>query len=251
MTFQLDPYCGAAPVPDALLENWNLDIFLVSALVLVGGCTWPQARASGRIGQWMIFVSLCTVAFISPLCALSSALFSARAVHHIILISFAAPLGWSFFRRQYSIFDHVPPMAAFFVHTMMLWLWHLPVPYTWALSGSLPYWTMEIPLLLSALWVWREILDPQRGSAGALAICAGTILQMTMLGAFLTLAPRPLFSPHFLTADLYGLSPLEDQQLAGLLMWVPASIPYVTAFLFRIGRTISLSSRGLISRSPG
>ncbi|MBY5357669.1 cytochrome c oxidase assembly protein [Rhizobium leguminosarum] len=54
---------------------------------------------------------------------------------------------------------------------------------------------------------------------------------------------HPLFSPNLLTADLYGQSPLEDQQLAGLLMWVPASLPYVAAFLFR-GRREVVSSRG-------
>ncbi|MVA37728.1 cytochrome c oxidase assembly protein [Agrobacterium vitis] len=243
MTFQLEPYCGNAPTPEALMADWNLDRVLLSGIVLVAVWTWPLARAERRLGQWALFIGLCAVAFVSPLCGLSSALFSARAFHHIVLISFAAPLGWRFFFRSAGTLDRLPPTAAFVLHTLVIWLWHLPLPYTWALSGSFAYWAMEIPLLLSSLWLWREILDPKRAAGGALAVCGATILQMTILGAFLTLAPHPLFSPHFLTTDIYGLSPLEDQQLAGLLMWVPASLPYVAAFLLRIGQTITRSSR--------
>ncbi len=241
MTFQLAPYCGTAPSPEALMADWNFDPILLSAIALVG--LWRWAWAENRRGQWVLFVGLCAIAFVSPLCALSSAFFSARAFHHIVLISLAAPLGWRLFFEPSVTLDRFPPTAAFVAHTVMIWLWHLPLPYAWALSSSLAYWAMEIPLLLSALWLWREILDPRRASGSALAVCGGTILQMTMLGAFLTLTPHPLFRPHFLTTDLYGLTPLEDQQLAGLLMWVPASLPYVVAFLIRIGQTIKTSSR--------
>ncbi|MBY2949238.1 cytochrome c oxidase assembly protein [Rhizobium leguminosarum] len=243
MTFQLEPYCGNAPAPEALMADWNFDPILLSAIALVALWTWRRAMAEDRVGQWALFMGLCVLAFVSPLCAFSSALFSARAFHHIVLVSLAAPLGWRFFFGSSVTLDRFPSMAAFVVHTVMVWLWHLPLPYAWALSSNFAYWAMEIPLLLSALWLWREILYPRRASGSALAICGGTILQMTMLGAFLTLTPHPLFSPHFLTTDLYGLTPLEDQQLAGLAMWVPASLPYVAAFLLRIGQTIKTSSR--------
>jgi putative membrane protein len=240
MLFTLDPYCGTSPTPQFLMEDWNLDPFLLVSIAAIGALTWRSARKQKLVPHWSIAIALCIVAFVSPLCALSSALFSARSVHHLILISIVAPLTWSFFHE--SILAAAPPMAAFVVHTFLLWMWHLPMPYSWALSGSIPYWSMEVPLVLSALWLWREILDPRRAAGGALAVCGATILQMTLLGAFLTLAPRPLFSPHFLTTAPYGLSPLEDQQLAGLLMWVPASLPYVVAFLVRVGQTIKTSS---------
>jgi putative membrane protein len=242
MTAQLEPYCGNAPSPETLMADWNFDPVLLLALALVAQWTWRRALAEELVGYWALFMGICAICFVSPVCALSSALFSARAFHHIALISLAAPLGWRFFFGPSVSLDRFPPTAAFVVHTVMVWCWHLPFGYAWALSSNFGYWAMEIPLLLSALWLWREILDPRRASGSALAICGGTILQMTLLGAFLTLTPHPLFSPHFATTGLYGLSPLQDQQLAGLLMWVPASLPFVAAFLLRIVQTIKLSS---------
>lgn len=78
-------------------------------------------------------------------------------------------------------------------------------------------------------------------------VCAATLLQMTALGAYLTFASHPLFSPHFLTSPAYGLPPLEDQQLAGLLMWIPASLPFAAAFLIRIAQAIIRSAGELLA----
>ncbi|WP_261322831.1 cytochrome c oxidase assembly protein [Rhizobium leguminosarum] len=251
MTFKLDPYCGSAPAPQLLTSDWNFDPYLLLAVGIAAALTWLPARRDKRVGQWLTAIVLFTIAFVSPLCALSSALFSARAVHHFVLISLVAPLAWRFVFSYAMLLDRVPSIFIFVFHTTMLWLWHLPLPYAWALSGSIPYWIMEVPLFVSAAWLWKEILDARRPSGGALVVCAATLLQMTALGAFLTFASHPLFSPHFLTSPVYGLSPLEDQQLAGLLMWIPASLPFAAAFLFRIAQTITRPDGGLLAgRNP-
>jgi putative membrane protein len=247
MTFKIDPYCGNAPPPQLLMSDWNVDPYLLFAISLVAALTWLPARRDNRIRQWLIAILLLVVAFVSPLCALSSALFSARAVHHFVLISLAAPFIWRFIFSRETFLDRVPLISIFVFHTTMLWLWHLPVPYAWALSGNAPYWIMEVPLVLSAVWLWREILDVRRPAGGAVVVSFATLLQMTALGAFLTFASHPLFSPHFLTSQAYGLSPLEDQQLAGLLMWIPASLPFAAAFLFRVARALTQPSDGLFA----
>jgi cytochrome c oxidase assembly factor CtaG len=56
-------------------------------------------------------------------------------------------------------------------------------------------------------------------------------VQMGLLGALITLAPRPLYAPHLLTTDAWGLAPLEDQQLGGLVMWIPGGVAYVVGAL--------------------
>jgi putative membrane protein len=252
---QIEPYCGSAPAPNDLLFRWNMDPVLLAVLGLIGVLLWQRIRAqaahgsrTGRHAGWeaallMVFLF---VAFVSPLCALSSALFSARAIHHVILISLAAPLAARLLPEDAPLLDRIPSWASFVAHTAILWAWHLPAPYQWALTGSGPYWIMELPLLVTAVLLWRDILNPRRVGIG-LGVCAGTLLQMSLLGAILAFASTPLFAPHFLTTEPYGLSPLEDQQLAGLLMWVPASIPYVAAFLFKARNLIAgASSRTVI-----
>ena len=55
---------------------------------------------------------------------------------------------------------------------------------------------------------------------------------MGLLGALIVFAPQPLYAVHFMSAAAWGLSPLADQQLAGLLMWVPAVLPYLAMGLW-------------------
>ena len=78
-------YCGPAPAPEELLSSWNLDPLALALLVLVS--LWAARTRPG-----LIAVVILAFVFISPLCALSSALFSARVVHHVLLVTIAAPL---------------------------------------------------------------------------------------------------------------------------------------------------------------
>ena len=67
----------------------------------------------------------------------------------------------------------------------------------------------------------------------------GTALQMSMLGAILTLAPNPLFTVHSSTTWAWGLSPLQDQQLGGIIMWVPAGLLFTAYGLAAFARWLS------------
>jgi putative membrane protein len=84
--------------------------------------------------------------------------------------------------------------------------------------------------------MWRRVLSPREPAGATLGALLVTIVQMGMLGALLTFAGEPLFEHHFTTTLAFGLSPLEDQQLAGLIMWVPAAIPYVVAAIVLVMR---------------
>jgi putative membrane protein len=82
---------------------------------------------------------------------------------------------------------------------------------------------MHLTTFGAAVLVWHALLERRRFGPAALAGVL-TAAQMSLLGALLTLAPRPLFDPHALTTAPWDLSPLEDQQLGGLIMWVPGGL---------------------------
>jgi putative membrane protein len=94
--------------------------------------------------------------------------------------------------------------------------------------ASVPaYWLMQLSLLGSAWLVWRSVLTPATQPGPALIALVATIGQMGLLAALIVFAPKPLYAVHWASTAAWGLNPLTDQQLAGLLMWVPAMLPYL------------------------
>lgn len=226
------PYCGAPPLPGELLSRFNWDPVLIAALLLV--CAWQLAHAGrgadvGRrrsftLAGWVVAAA----AFLSPICALSVALVSARIGQHMVLTLVAAPLialglpraaawnqGWRLWASS----------VAFFA---TLWFWHMPVPYDATFGATWIYWAMHLTLFGSSIFLWRELLQhPAQQTAQVLAAGTWTFLQMGLLGALLTLADRPMFQWHLLTTQAWGLTPLQDQQLGGAIMWVPGVVLFV------------------------
>lgn len=235
-TAPFDPYCGAPPLPGALLAAWNGDPVLIALIALATGAGFWGLRGEGqgRARLWHAGAMLMLVAaFLSPLCALSSALFSARVVHHLLLIAIAAPmLALAFPKRRAGGTALLSMLVA--VHLVAVWFWHAPQPYEAALSSDAIYWTMELTLLVSGVLLWRELTAPAAPVGRILLAHLTLIVQMGLLGALITFAPAPLYAPHFLTTMPYGLSALDDQQLAGLIMWVPAIVPYLLAALLAL-----------------
>jgi putative membrane protein len=231
-------YCGPAAVPDDLWTRWNVDpllIAILAALALVVG----RGRSFDTRAGWAAIV-LMLVIFVSPLCALSSALFSVRVLHHVLLIAAVAPLlALAFPQRRAGSPPLVMLVAA---HALILWLWHAPGAYAWGLASVPAYWLMQTSLLGSAWLLWRAILVPAQSGPALVALVA-TIAQMGLLGALIVFAPRPLYPVHFASTTAWGLAPLSDQQLAGLLMWVPAMLPY-------LGAGISIAWSSLRSSEP-
>lgn len=214
-------YCGPSPMPGTLLEHWNFDPVLIATLVgmMLLGPRLPVLERRCLVAA----VAALTVAFVSPLCALSVALFSARAVHHLVLVGVAAPLLAVVAGRGVRVGMAAGLVAA----TVSLWLWHIPALYDAALANKAVYWVMQATLLGGAWAFWRAVFAA--APAVAAAGIAGGAAQMGMLGAILSFAPRPLYVSHLASTIPYGMGPLADQQLAGLLMWVIGLLPYAVA----------------------
>jgi putative membrane protein len=238
------PYCGIPPLPGTLLERFNLDPRLITALLVlallhvisVRGLLRARAAAAG----W----SIVAVALLSPLCALSVALFSARVAQHMILLLCAAPLFAAslpeipaLWARRYVWFSSL----AFFV---TLWFWHMPRPYEATFTSTPLYWLMHCTLFVCSVALWRSLLrSPREAGVNVLLGGAVTALQMGLLGAILTTASRPLYFPHLASTQLWGMTPLQDQALGGVFMWVPGILLFLGAALYALERARTLLTR--------
>ena len=118
----------------------------------------------------------------------------------------------------------------------VLWFWHAPALYEAALSDHGVYAVMEITLLASAILFWAAIRSTS-APAAALGLVL-TMVQMGMLGALLVFAGSAVYAPHLLTTGSWGLTPVQDQQLAGLIMWAPAAGVYLATALVLVARWI-------------
>lgn len=217
------PYCGPAPIPDDWMMRWNLDPWLLLALGIAALIALRRQAA----GPFWFGFGLIALLFVSPLCALSSALFSVRVAHHIVLTAVAAPLlalGLPEVRRR----GGAALWAA--AHILAFWIWHAPAPYGYALAHDGVFWLMQLSLLATALGFWASL----RSSSPPLAIGLLLVMmvQMGLIGALITFTGAPLYLPHLATTTAWGLGPLEDQQLAGLIMWAPAAALYLGAALW-------------------
>jgi putative membrane protein len=113
----------------------------------------------------------------------------------------------------------------------------MPVPYDATFTSVSVYWTMHITLFGSGILLWRELLyHSPKQTAQALAAGTLTFVQMGLLGVVLAFAQRPLFQWHFLTTAAWGLTPLQDQQLGGTLMWVPGIVLFLWTAIRSIDR---------------
>lgn len=226
----LNAYCGSPPSPAELWVRWNFDPPLLAALataLIVYAVLMPRATRWERrayCAGWLVTA----LALISPLCALSVSLLSARVGQHIILVVLAAPMLAYGLRNVRA--HKGSALTAGTVFSVLLWVWHTPAPYAATFTSDITYWLMHVTLLGSAVWLWRACMIGDRRLKSLLALIL-TGMQMTVLGAVLAFSSRPLFSPHLLTTDPWGLTQLADQQLAGVLMWAPGGVLFLCAAL--------------------
>ncbi|TFI57075.1 cytochrome c oxidase assembly protein [Sphingomonas parva] len=231
------PYCGAAPDPGGLIGRWNLDPGLLCLFVAISAIAF--VRTAGRPRERALFFAATAVTlllFVSPFCALTSALFAARSAHHVLLTALAAPLIAAAMPRSALNAIRGGPASWTAVSALILWLWHAPSLYGEALSSNAVYWLMQASLLGSAIAFWATVRASS--SVAAVAALLAYMVQMGLLGSLLTFSDEAFYAPHALTTTAWGFSPLEDQQLAGLLMWVPGALAYLCAALARLHRLL-------------
>lgn len=241
------PYCGTPPLPADWLGRWNLDPWLLLGLALLlalhefVAARVPAASAAAATRRRTFRAGWALLAFglVSPLCALSVALFSARVTQHLLLLFIAVPLmayGW-----QRAAGPRAPGLGVATVAlTAAFWFWHAPAAYEATFTSTAGYWAMHVSLLAAAWFFWRAMFSGTRGSElKRLGALGATLAQMGLLGALLTFATRLLYSPHVTTTAPFGLTALEDQQLGGLVMWVPGGLVPLVVALALVARLLT------------
>jgi putative membrane protein len=210
----------------------------------------PRA-AVARACAYAAGLLLLALTLLSPLDAWGDQLFAAHMAQHLILMMIAPPLlvlgrpfivalwalpapgrraagaWWMHSRRARAVADAaLGPLAAWLLSSAALWFWHLPQPYSLAFRHSGMHVAEHLSFLLTAILFWRTVIDGP--PTGGLSTAAKMIFVVTfamesgMLGALLIFAPRVLYSVHSTVPAWSGLTALEDQQLAGILMWTVA-----------------------------
>lgn len=231
------------------------------------GRTIHLGRAACFAAGWLSLA----VAMVSPLERLATELFIAHMIEHQILIVVAAPLLvlsrplapllWALPHRarltagkalRSSIVlkpfrKAASPFSATVLHAIALWLWHAPGLYEAALLEQPVHWLQHLSFLFTALLFWWALLfGVGREAYGVSIFCLfATTLHSGFLGILLSLSRTPLYPVQGHAAAKWGLSPLEDQQLAGLIMWVPGGMIYLVAALALAALWIGGSSASL------
>jgi putative membrane protein len=155
--------------------------------IVAGGTLWTLMR-QGRHRNWQLgAIGLFALLYLTPLCTLPSALFSARVVHHIVLATVLAPLIVGALRlEQRALPGSLAVLTA--IQALVFWAWHAPPLYAAALANDALFWAMQITITLSAA-VWWAKLRQAPASAAVLSLLA-TMVQMGLLGALLTFSGR-------------------------------------------------------------
>lgn len=137
------------------------------------------------------------------------------------------------------------PPSAFCLYGVALWVWHVPGLYDYALEHETVHAVEHLCFFGTATFFWWGIAHGRYGRTGygaAIVYVFATAVHGGLLGALLTVSPRVWYAPY-VAHHPAGLTPLEDQQLAGLLMWVPASLTFVAAGLLLFAAWLRHSER--------
>jgi cytochrome c oxidase assembly factor CtaG len=132
--------------------------------------------------------------------------------------------------------------TATILHGMAIWGWHAPLLFDAAVSNLLLHRAQHLSFFLTAVLFWWSVFRRSETGAAAWHVFI-TMLHTSVLGALMALAPHLLYREQQEAAAAWGLTPLEDQQLAGIIMWVPAGTIYAGAALALIALWITRAAK--------
>ena len=270
-----------------LWYTWGRDPLVIASLALTGWLyvrgvrrVWRESGRGHGARKWDVWAFIggwtaLFIALVSPLHPWGEVLFSAHMTQHEVLMLVAAPLlvlarplvpflwalpmSWrqpigSLGKRRASqaVWRAITnPLAAWAIHAVALWVWHVPVLFEATLKSDLVHTLQHVSFLGSALLFWWALIHGRRGLMGygaAVLYVFTTSAHSGVLGAMITFANKVWYPAYAETTSSWGLTPLEDQQLGGLIMWVPAATVYIIAGLALMAGWMRESERRVLRR---
>ena len=254
----------------SLWGSWSIDSFALIAIPLAAllyarglQSLGSRKRFHATWRPWAFYGGLLTaaVALLSPLDHLGDELFYAHMTQHFLLMMVAAPLVL-LGAPMIPLLRGIPrpvrrgliipvaksppvrtllrvltqPLVTWPLFVGMLFFWHVPAFFEAALENPVVHGVEHLSFGVAGYLFWWNVVDPHplRPNLSYLARIPYiflTVVPSFVLGAFLTFSTDAWFAPYEATAPLHGLTALEDQQIGGVLMWVPGSFIIGTALM--------------------
>ena len=240
---------------------WTLDPVIIAPMSLLGllylsGLLWLRRRNHAGVSMQPLALSSAAVgclglffALIWPLDAFSESSFAVHMAQHMLLIAVVGPLlalarisipinaalaavspataaVLSLPRKWLRL--SLMPSLVFILHGATIWIWHSPSLFELALRVEWIHTLEHLSFLVAGYWYWTVLIrhGENEGYASASLSVLATLMHTGLLGALFTFAPRPLYATYVKTQGSVDMA-LQDQQLAGLLMWIPMGACYL------------------------
>ena len=243
--------------------DWEPSVLVGCACLLAWYAGAMHFRLTKRSIYFIAGVFFLLISLVSPIDILGDVyLFSAHMLQHLLMILVVPPLlllgipDWMYSRiLQWPVARKIErvlgqPVIAWLLGTLTVWIWHYPAFYTSALRYENLHIFQHMTFLVTGTIFWWPVIVPnaiQRlGMFTTIGYLFAASAASSLLGILLTFAPPGLYSIYLhpydrfgllsLIRDEWGLSPAVDQQLGGLLMWVPGSMAYLGAMMFAMIR---------------
>lgn len=230
----------------------------------------PELWRAAAFGSGL---AILIVALQSPISTYDDKLFSVHMLQHMLLVLGAAPLlliGAPLVPLLWGLPDQErrgvgrllsphgqlhrlghrisQPLVAEVLFLGTFAFWHVPPLYEASQGRNITHDLEHALLLGTALLFWWPLVQPtgasrRMGYGLAVVYLAAASVEGTVIGALLTFSSEPLYTTYRLAPRIAGLSVLQDQQLAGLIMWVPSGLVYLTAILVQVGLLLRSDER--------
>lgn len=245
---------------------WDPSIFIGSTLLLLIYWKWGRPRSRRQTIFFVSGVLVMVLALVSPLETLGDTyLFSAHMLQHLLLLLVTPPLlllglpqaaaqrivDEPFFGLVEGVLKR--PYIAWPLGVITIWVWHIPALYNAALADEQIHILEHLLFMATAVIFWWPILAPLPASRipplAVIPYLFAAAAASSVLGILLTFTPPGLYPAYLypldelgalpLIRDGWGLSPTSDQQIGGLLMWVPGSLVYLSGIILALARWYS------------